>query len=120
MTRVHPVIPIIVPGVGSLENRTPSTFHPKETHKAKPRRASKAKRNFRINGESRGASPALATATKYMRSGGPERRAAKIARHLAKLERRRAQGAQRRLGVIDRRYDRRLLKAAEQLVDALD
>lgn len=119
MTHEHKTYPIIVPGVGSLENRTPSTFHPKETHKAKPRHASKAKRNFRINGAERGASPNVATATKYMRSGGPERRAARIARNLARQERLKANGARRRLQ-IDRRLDRRILKAAEHVIEALD
>jgi hypothetical protein len=120
VTREHPSTPIIVPGAGSWENRTPSTFHPKETHKAGPRKASKAKRNFRINGADRGASPTVATATKYMRSGGPERRAARIARNLAKQERLRTRGAQRRISTINRRLDRRVLKAAEHLIDALD
>lgn len=120
MTREHPSIPIIVPGVGSMENRTPSTFHPKETHKAKPRHASKAKRNFRINGAERGGSPTVATSTKYMRSGGPERRAARIARNLARQERLRTRGAQRRMGQVNRRLDRRVLKAAEELLSALD
>ncbi len=120
MTREHPSIPIVVPGMGSWENRTPSTHHPKEIHKAGPRKASKAKRNFRINGAERGGSPTLATSTKYVRSGGPERRAARIARNLARQERLRTRGAQRRIGTINRRLDRRVLKAAEHLLDALD
>lgn len=123
MTREHPVIKIMVPGMGSLENRTPvapgvgsSDMH----NKGSKSHASKAKRNFRINGESRGASPTLASSTKYVRSGGPERRAARIARNLARQQRLSERGAQRRMGQVSRRLDRRILKAAEHLIDALD
>ena len=44
-------------------------------------KASKAGRNFRINGQDRGAVPSLAAATKYMRSGGAERMARRKARN---------------------------------------
>jgi hypothetical protein len=119
MTHEHPTTPIIVPGMGSLENRSPSTFHPKETHKAGPRKASKAKRNFRFNGEERGASPNVTSMTKYVRSGGPQRHADRVARNIARQGRLKSNAA-RRLEQTDRRYDRRILKAAEHFIDALD
>lgn len=38
-------------------------------------KASKANRNYRINGQERGPSPSVGAATKYVRSGGPGRMA---------------------------------------------
>ncbi len=43
-------------------------------------KASKAGRNYRTNGENRGATPTTASATKYMRSGGAGRMAERKAR----------------------------------------
>ena len=122
MTREHPTYPIVVPGMGSEENRTKSTFHPKEIHTAKPAKAGgkrREKRNFRVNGSERGAFPTFASETKYVRSGGPERHARRVARNIARQERLKQNGAQRRLGQVDRRLDRRILKAAEHMIDAL-
>jgi len=44
-------------------------------------KASKGRRNYRINGERRGSVPDHATSTKYMRSGGADRMAARKARN---------------------------------------
>jgi hypothetical protein len=44
-------------------------------------KASKAGRNYRINGENRGPSPTQAATTKYVRSGGPQRMAKRKARN---------------------------------------
>lgn len=44
-------------------------------------KASKAGRNYRINGVSRGASPTQAAQTQYVRSGGPMRMARRKARN---------------------------------------
>lgn len=44
-------------------------------------KASKGRRNYRINGERRGSVPDHATSTKYMRSGGSDRMAARKARN---------------------------------------
>ncbi len=119
MTQEHKTYPIVVPGMGDMENRTPSTFHTKEIHKAGPRKANKAKRNFRFNGQDRGASPNITTQTKYVRSGGPERHAQRVARNLMRQQRLASRGAERRMGQVNRRLDRRVLKAAEHLIDAL-
>jgi hypothetical protein len=122
-TREHKTYPIVVPGMGALENRTPSTFHPKEIHTAKPSKAGGRKRegrNYRIGGSDRGAYPVLAKETKYVRSGGPARHANRVARNIARQERLRVRGAERRLQQMDRRLDRRILKAAEHMIDVLD
>jgi hypothetical protein len=101
--------------MGSLENRTPSTFKTKEIHKAGPRKASKAKRNFRINGDERGASPMLSKDTKYVRSGGPQRHDRRVARNIARQERLKERGAMRRIG----RVELPLRKAAEHVADGI-
>jgi len=115
VTQEHATYPIIVPGMGSLENRTPSTFKTKEIHKAGPRKASKAGRNFRFNGENRGASPTLAKETKYVRSGGPDRHDRRVARNIAHQEYLKMRGAARRIG----RTELPVRKAAEHSADGL-
>jgi hypothetical protein len=123
VTQEHKTYPINVPGVGDLQCKTPSTFHTQEIHKAKPSKAGGRRtegRNYRIGGADRGAFPTLAKETKYVRSGGPQRHANRVARNIARQERLRANGAARRLNQVDRRYDRRILKAAEHMIDALD
>jgi len=119
MTQEHKTYPINVPGVGDLQCKTPSTFHTKEIHKAGPRKASKAKRNFRFNGAERGASPNVTSMTKYVRSGGPERHEQRVARNILRQARLKS-NAERRLAQTDRRYDRRILKAAEHFIDAVE
>ena len=118
-THEHKTYSISVPGMGSLENRTPSTFHPKEIHKAGPRKASKAKRNFRFNGAERGASPNVASETKYVRSGGPARHEARVTRNIAHQEFLKARAAARRIAGTNRSFDRRSLKAAEHADKAI-
>ena len=120
MTQEHKTYPIIVPGMGDLQCNTTSTFRAKVEHKAGKKKVNKLKRNFRINGAERGKEPSFAASSKYVRSGGPERRAARIARNLARQQRLHERGAQRRMGQVSRRLDRRILKAAEHLIDALD
>ena len=44
-------------------------------------KANKARRNYRVNGQNRGAFPDTAATTKYVRSGGPDRRADRKARN---------------------------------------
>lgn len=124
-TKVHTTYPIIVPGVGDLQCTTRSsrkTNDGKTTHSAKSPKAGgvrREKRNYRINGEDRGAFPSLASATKYVRSGGPERHAQRVARNILRQARLKS-NAERRLAQTDRRYDRRILKAAEHFIDAVE
>lgn len=124
-TMEHKTYPIIVPGIGNLQCTTPSTFKAKVEHKAKPSHSGqgggrKGKRNFRIHGNEDGRTfTEYAKATKYVRSGGPERHAQRVARSLARQTRLKTNAA-RRLEQTDRRYDRRILKAAEHFIDALD
>lgn len=58
--------------------------------------------------------------SKYRASGGERRHAERVARNLRRQAMLKQRGAERRINRDDRRLDRRLLKAAEQLVERLE
>ena len=119
MTKNHPSQPVTLKDTGYVPEILYSTVlnvNMRTGEQSGPKKAKGGKRKYDRNriGKSH------ANQSRYVASGGLARQAERKARNMRRQAMLKTRGAERRMNGIDRRLDRRLLKAAEQLIERID